>query len=105
MAEFYAVMEAELRPLLGRAAAGGALPGARPGAVAPRVLTAIADGTAIHWSACPAGSLRARMRADLEAVLAGWRRDPHTPRGGRHYGRWAGRTGRAGHRRGPRRGS
>jgi hypothetical protein len=46
--------------------------------VAARVLTAIADGTAIHWSACPVGSLGARMRADLEAVLAGWRRDPHT---------------------------
>jgi predicted dithiol-disulfide oxidoreductase (DUF899 family) len=45
--------------------------------------SAIADGTAIHWSTCPVGSLRARMRADLEAVLAGWRRDPHTPRGGR----------------------
>jgi hypothetical protein len=78
MAEFYAVMEAERRPLLGRAAAGGDLPGAPPVAVAARVLTAIADGTAIHWSACPVGSLRARMRADLEAVLAGWRRDPHT---------------------------
>jgi hypothetical protein len=76
MAEFYAVMEAELRPLLGRAAAGGDLPGAPPVAVA--ALTAIADGTTIHWSACPVGSLRARMRADLEAVLAGWRRDPHT---------------------------
>jgi BetI-type transcriptional repressor, C-terminal len=83
MAEFYAVMEAELQPLLDRAVAAGDLPGAPPVAVAARVLTAIADGTAIHWSTCPVGSLRARMRADLEAVLAGWRRDPHTPRGGR----------------------
>ena len=78
MAEFYAVMEAELRPLLDLAVAAGDLPGAPPAAVAARVLTAIADGTAIHWSTCPVGSLRARMRADLEAVLAGWRRDPYT---------------------------
>ncbi len=78
MAEFYAVMEAELQPLLGRAVAAGDLPGAPPAAVATRILTAIADGTAIHWSTCPVGSLRARMRADLQAVLAGWRRDPHT---------------------------
>ena len=35
------------------------------------------DGTAIHWSACPVGSLRARMRADWRRS-AGWRRDPHT---------------------------
>jgi hypothetical protein len=78
MAEFYAVMEAELRPLLDRAAAAGDLPGAPPAAEDARVLTAIADGTTIHWSACPVGSLRARMRADLEVVLAGWRRDPYT---------------------------
>jgi AcrR family transcriptional regulator len=78
MAEFYAVMEAELQPLLARAVAAGDLPAAPPVAVAARVLTAIADGTAIHWSTCPTGSLGARTRADLEAVLAGWRRDPHT---------------------------
>jgi len=76
MGEFYAVMEAELEPLLGRAVAAGDLPGAPPVAVATRILTATADGTAIHWSARPVGSLRARMEADLEAVLAGWRRDP-----------------------------
>jgi AcrR family transcriptional regulator len=82
MAEFFAVMEAELRPLLGRGVAAGELPVAPPVAVAARVLTAVADGTAIHWSTWPTGSLRARMRADLEAVLAGWGRDRYTPRGG-----------------------
>jgi AcrR family transcriptional regulator len=74
MADFYAVMEAELRPLLERAMATGGLPWAPPALVAARILTAIADGTAIHWSARPSGSLAERLRADLEAVLDGWRR-------------------------------
>lgn len=82
MAEFYAVMEGELRPPLTRAAAAGDLPGAPPVPVAARILTAVADGTAIHWSARPAGSLCARMSADLEAVLAGWRRDSNIGRVG-----------------------
>jgi AcrR family transcriptional regulator len=73
MAELHAGMEAELRPLLHRAVAAGDLPGAPPPAVAARILAAMADGTAIHWSARPAGGLRARMRAELEAVLGGWR--------------------------------
>jgi AcrR family transcriptional regulator len=73
MAEFYAVMEAELAPLLDRAIGRGALPGAPPVPVAARILTALADGTAVHWSARPAGGLRDRMRTDLEAVLTGWR--------------------------------
>jgi AcrR family transcriptional regulator len=78
MAEFYAVMEGELRALLSRAVTAGDLPGAPPVAVAARILTAIADGTAIHWSVRPEGGLCERMRADLEAVLAGWRRDPNS---------------------------
>jgi len=78
MGEFYAVMEAELGPLLRRAVAAGDLPGAPPVPVAARILTAIADGTAIHWSARPADGLCARLHADLAAVLAGWRRAPHT---------------------------
>jgi AcrR family transcriptional regulator len=76
MAEFYAVMEAELQPLLHRAVADGDLPGAPPVPVAARVLCSVADGTAVHWSASPTGSLCERMRADLEAVLAGWCRTP-----------------------------
>ncbi|HZE31275.1 MAG TPA: TetR family transcriptional regulator C-terminal domain-containing protein [Actinoallomurus sp.] len=71
MAEFYAVMEAEVAALI-RGAAGG-LPGAPPAPVAARILTAVADGTAIHWSARPEGGLCDRMRADLTAVMAGWR--------------------------------
>jgi AcrR family transcriptional regulator len=71
MAEFYAVMEAEVTALIRLAA--GALPGAPPAPVAARILTAVADGTAIHWSARPEGGLCDRMRADLAAVVAGWR--------------------------------
>jgi AcrR family transcriptional regulator len=66
MAELYAAMEAELAPLLERAALDGAPP------TAARILTAVADGCAIHWSARPIGSLAERMRADLDAILAGW---------------------------------
>ena len=71
MAEFYAVMEAEVAVLIRLAA--GELPGAPPAPVAARILTAVADGTAIHWSARPEGGLCDRMRADLAAVVAGWR--------------------------------
>jgi AcrR family transcriptional regulator len=71
MAEFYAVMEAEVAALIRGAAEG--LPGAPPAPVAARILTAVADGTAIHWSARPEGGLCDRMRADLATVVAGWR--------------------------------
>jgi AcrR family transcriptional regulator len=71
MAEFYAVMEAELTALIRLAA--GELPGAPAAPVAARILTAVADGTAIHWSARPEGGLCERMRADLAAVVSGWR--------------------------------
>jgi AcrR family transcriptional regulator len=80
MAELYAVMEAELMPLLSRAVADGHLPGAPPAPVAARILSAIVDGTALHWSARPIGGLGDRMRSDLDAVLAGWRHDPSTRR-------------------------
>jgi len=83
MAEFYTVMEVELRPLLRRAVAAGALPGAPPVPVAARILTALADGTAIHWAARPDDSLCARLRADLAAVLTGWRHAPHVNEEGR----------------------
>src|SRR3569833_936695 len=69
IADFYAVMEAEVATLSERAA----LPGAPPAAVAARILTALADGTAIHWSARPDGGLCERLRGDLMAVVDGWR--------------------------------
>jgi AcrR family transcriptional regulator len=73
MAEFYAAMEAEVAALVQRAVDDGWLGGAPPSAIAARILTAVADGTAIHWSARPQGGLGERLRADLEAVVAGWR--------------------------------
>lgn len=74
MAEFYAAMEAELVPSLCAAVDAGVLPGAPPPAVAARILTAVADGTAIHWSTRPIGGLADRLCADLEAIMSGWRR-------------------------------
>jgi AcrR family transcriptional regulator len=67
MADFYAAMEAEIARLIGRTDPGAP-------ANAARILTAVADGTAIHWSARPAGGLAERLRADLTAVTAGWTR-------------------------------
>jgi AcrR family transcriptional regulator len=84
MAEFYTVMKDELHPLLSQAIASGALPGAPPIPVMARILTAIADGTAIHWSARPEKRLRARLHADLAAVLYGWRYSPNLNEEERH---------------------
>lgn len=76
MAEFYAAVRAGTRALLHRAVDAGALPGAPAVPVAARILAAVADGAALHWSTRPHGSLRARLAADLDAILAGWRRPP-----------------------------
>jgi len=70
MAEFYAALEHRLETTL----ANQHLSGAPDPAVAARILAAIADGTAIHWSARPVGSLRDRLRTDVGAVVDGWRR-------------------------------
>jgi AcrR family transcriptional regulator len=77
MAEFYAALEHRLETTL----ANQHLPGAPDPAVAARILAAIADGTAIHWSARPVGSLRDRLRTDVGAVVDGWRR--HASKGTR----------------------
>jgi len=78
LGRLYAVMEAELHAPLARAVAAGELPGAPSVPVAARILTALADGACIHWSARPRGDLVHRLEADLEAVLAGWRCRPMT---------------------------
>ncbi|MGI5225495.1 TetR/AcrR family transcriptional regulator [Actinoallomurus sp. CA-142502] len=78
MAEFYAVMEARIAVLVQRAKDDGRLGEAPPAEVAARILTATADGTAVHWSARPRGRLTERMKADLGAIVAGWRtREEH----------------------------
>jgi AcrR family transcriptional regulator len=79
MGEFYAVMETEVAALVDVAVRDGRLDGAPPSRVAARILTAVADGTAIHWSARPEGSLRERLRSDLGAVLDGWRTRGSSP--------------------------
>ncbi len=76
MAEFYSVMEAEVAELVERAVDADRLPGAPAPPVAARILTAIVDGAAIHWSARPVGGLCDRLREDIDAVVAGWRRGP-----------------------------
>lgn len=78
MAEFYSVMEAEVAALMEAAD----LPKAPPPERAARVLTALADGTALHWSARPNGGLAERLGTDLYAVLDGWRttREPRERR-------------------------
>jgi AcrR family transcriptional regulator len=76
MAEFYAVMEERVALLVRRQVDAGLLAHAPSVAVAARILTALADGTAVHWSARPVGGLCARLRADLTAVMDGWRGHP-----------------------------
>lgn len=72
LAERHAVVQRELRRLVRRAAEAGQLPHAPPPATAARILSTLVDGTALHWSVRPRGSLRRRMRDDLAAVLTGW---------------------------------
>jgi AcrR family transcriptional regulator len=72
LAELYATVEAEVATLA--RAAAGALPGAPPASRAARVLTALAEGSAIRWSVRPAGSLRERIRTDIDTVLTNWSR-------------------------------
>ncbi|WP_285485859.1 TetR/AcrR family transcriptional regulator [Amycolatopsis taiwanensis] len=74
LAELHAAVEARLESLLIRAVDTGELPGAPPAPVAARVLAALVNGTTLRWSAAPVGGLRARLLADLDAVLAGWAR-------------------------------
>jgi len=68
MARLHAAVERALEPLL-----ADGFPGAPPPPVAARILAALADGTAIRWSAAPHGSLRERLTADIGAVLTAWR--------------------------------
>ena len=74
MAEFYAVHGGRATPLIDSHGRGGRAARRPAGSCGGTVLTAIADGTAIHWSARPEGGLCERMRDDLDGVLDGWRR-------------------------------
>lgn len=72
LAQLYAAVEAEVAILVHDAAA--TLPGAPAAPQAARVLTALAEGSAIRWSVHPTGSLRERIRTDIDAVLTTWSR-------------------------------
>lgn len=58
LGEFYAVLEAELAALASPRLA--------------RILSSLANGTAIAWSVHPRGSLLDRLAEDIDAVLKGW---------------------------------
>jgi AcrR family transcriptional regulator len=77
LAELYEAIDAEVAALVRHAVRAGALPGAPPAPRAARVLTALADGSAIRWSVRPDDSLRARLRVDIDAVLESWRQAPN----------------------------
>jgi AcrR family transcriptional regulator len=72
LAVMYVAVRDGLCTLLAEAAARGELPCAPPPAIAARILAAAADGTALHWSARPEGSLRERLTTDIDAILTGW---------------------------------
>ena len=58
LGEFYAVLEAELA--------------AHASPRLARILSALANGTAIAWSIDPRGSLLDRLAEDIDAILEGW---------------------------------
>ncbi|MEV0731866.1 helix-turn-helix domain-containing protein [Polymorphospora sp. NPDC050346] len=78
LADLHSAVEATVATLVRAAVEAGTLPGAPAAAVAARILTATADGAAIHWSSRPDGRLRDRLHTDLDAILAGWRHPTHT---------------------------
>ncbi|TDD65800.1 TetR family transcriptional regulator [Jiangella aurantiaca] len=62
-----------LADLAAEAVGAGGLAGAPPADVVARVLAALVHGTQVDWAMRPDGSLVDRLRADVDAVLAGWR--------------------------------
>ncbi|WP_337662234.1 TetR/AcrR family transcriptional regulator [Actinoalloteichus sp. AHMU CJ021] len=76
LGEVYGRVSTELRRLVGAAVDAGELPGAPAPEVAGSVLAALVNGSALHWSMRPEGSLVHRLLADVDAVLDGWRRPP-----------------------------
>ncbi|MGC9669331.1 TetR/AcrR family transcriptional regulator [Planosporangium sp. 12N6] len=72
LAQLYESVDVQVAALVRRAVRAGALSGAPPPDRAARILTALAEGSAIRWSVRPRGSLRDRVRADLDAVLNAW---------------------------------
>jgi AcrR family transcriptional regulator len=67
----YTAVETELRTLVRNVG----LPFAPSPDRAARALLSVINGVSIDWSIRPEGSLVARLEEDIDAVLAGWRRD------------------------------
>jgi AcrR family transcriptional regulator len=65
-------MEGHLTRLAREAIAAGELSGHPPAEQVARILRAAADGASVEWSVAPAGSLMARLEADIDAILASW---------------------------------
>ncbi|GGM84797.1 TetR family transcriptional regulator [Longimycelium tulufanense] len=74
LADHFVAVEGELAALVRRATAAGELPAAPGVPVATRILTALVHGTILNWSVRARGSLRNRLRRDLDVILDAWRR-------------------------------
>lgn len=66
-------LRAGVREVLAELFAAADLPGAPPPAQAARIVAAMTHGAVMDWALDPAGTITDVLRADLEAVLAGWR--------------------------------
>lgn len=72
LAKGWAAQQHRLERELAAAVAAGHLAAAPPPAAAARLLFALAEGIRITWAVVPEGSLVARARADVDAVLDAW---------------------------------
>jgi AcrR family transcriptional regulator len=71
--EGLAVLRGRVREVLRSLLAAAGLPAAPPPARAARIVAGLAHGAQLDWALAPSGKLRDRLRADLRAVLEGWR--------------------------------
>jgi AcrR family transcriptional regulator len=73
--EGLAVLRTRVRDVLRSLLAAAGLPGAPPPGRAARIVAGLAHGSQMDWALAPNGRLKDRLRADLRAVLEGWRQD------------------------------
>jgi AcrR family transcriptional regulator len=71
--EGLALLRERVREVLRSLLAAAGLPGAPPAARAARIVAGLAHGSQMDWALAPSGKLKDRLRADLRAVLEGWR--------------------------------
>jgi AcrR family transcriptional regulator len=71
--EGLATLRASVHEVLTDLFEAAALPGAPPPEQAARVIAAMTHGTLMDWSLNPRGAITDTVRADVEAVLAGWK--------------------------------